>query len=192
MWLTALLTPVLCECISLAAQVAISVLFLDSYCNCTAFVSDSILVPSSKLFYSACYFRSVPLNPKKASVSVVLNILYWRSRQCHVKQINFLWFCTNGPCLLLNTKISHVPWQSICLLFSASAENLVSHQVGEYCYFEYSQCSILLFFFLSWADTNLFSLNIDIQAIKRIINFKSFLHCKIVEITGANKISVST
>lgn len=102
----ALLTPVLCECISLAAQVAISILFLDSYCNCSAFVSDSILVPPIKLFSSMCYFQSVPLNPVKASASVVLNILYQRTRQRHVKQINFLWFCTDGPCLLLNTKIS--------------------------------------------------------------------------------------
>lgn len=52
------------------------------------------------------YFQSIYLNPMKASASVVLNILYERTGQCHVKQTDVLWFCTDGPCLLLNTEIS--------------------------------------------------------------------------------------
>lgn len=50
---TALLTPALCECISLVAQIAISILFLGSACNCTVLGFDSISVPLiSKLFSS--------------------------------------------------------------------------------------------------------------------------------------------
>lgn len=73
---TALLTPALWECISLAAQIVISRLFLDSACNCTVLVFDSISVPLiSELFSSMCYFQHTSLKCLKASASVVLNIL---------------------------------------------------------------------------------------------------------------------
>lgn len=57
--MTALLTPALCECFSLVAQIPISVLFLDSACNCTVLVFDSILVHTiSELFSSICFFSA--------------------------------------------------------------------------------------------------------------------------------------
>lgn len=74
--MTALLTPALCECISLVAQIAISILFLDSACNCTELVFDSISVPTiSELLSSMFYFQHTSLNCLKASASVILNIL---------------------------------------------------------------------------------------------------------------------
>lgn len=72
----ALLTPALCECFGLVAQIPISILFLYSACNCTVLVFDSISVPTiSELFSSMWFFQHTSLKCLKASASVVFNIL---------------------------------------------------------------------------------------------------------------------
>lgn len=72
MCLTALLTPVLCECKSSGASGCNFWCLLDSYCNGTSFESDYILVFPRKLFSLVCYFRSIPLSHIKASASMAL------------------------------------------------------------------------------------------------------------------------
>lgn len=74
---TVLLTPALCECISLVAQIVICILFLDSVqCNCEVLVFDSISVPPlNELFSSMWYFQLTSLDCLKASASVLFNIL---------------------------------------------------------------------------------------------------------------------
>lgn len=61
---TALLTPALCECLSLVVQIAISVLFFR-FCTVQLYSAcfDSISLPLiSELFSSVCYFQHSSLN----------------------------------------------------------------------------------------------------------------------------------
>lgn len=136
---TALLTPALWECISLVAQIAISILFLDSACNCTALLFDSVSVPLiSELFSSVYCFQHTSLNCLKPSASVILNILkvgldlggllqpWWlcgpsvedKREPCKAKELAMVlcWWSL----LACEHKNLNVPWSSICLSFSAT------------------------------------------------------------------------